>query len=154
MVPDAEVFNYQGYGFLTTPFMLLVFLNPSVFTLELIRQRISTDEEHFAAHTKESWIKYPINFGPFVVKKPSALPMVEKVLKAMNFQVTHAQNYDPKGIISQRSVHAHRSVFIHSMIPELSLEANSIAYDFDWTHAEKFRILKKCKVRSHILPFP
>ena len=90
--------------FLATPFMLPVYLTSSVFALELIRQRISVDEDHFIVHKKDSWIKYPINFGPFVVKNPTTLPMVEKVLKAMKFQVTHAQNYDPKGIISQRRV--------------------------------------------------
>ena len=100
--------------------MLLVYLTPSIFTLELIRHRISVDEEHFTMHRKDSWIKYPINFGPFVVKKPAALPMVEKVLKAMKFQVTHAQNYDPKGIISHKRVQVQRSSFIHSMITELS----------------------------------
>ena len=80
--------------------MLLVFLNPSIFALELIRSRISTNEEHFTAHMKDSWIKYPINFGPFIVKNPTTLPIVEKILKDMKFQVTHAHNYDPKGIIS------------------------------------------------------
>ena len=88
------------YGFSAAPFMLPFFLTPSMFTLELIRQRTFADEEHFTAHKKDFWIKYPINFGHFVVKRPAALPMLEKVLKAINFQVTHAQNYDPKGIIS------------------------------------------------------
>ena len=77
------------YGFSVAPFMLLVYLTPSLFALELMRQRIYVDEEHFTSHRKDSWIKYPINFGPFVVKKPTTLPMVEKVLKAMKFQVTH-----------------------------------------------------------------
>ena len=82
--------------------MLPVFLTPSVFALELIRHRISAGEEHFTAHRKDSWIKYPINFGPFVVKKSTTLQMVEKFLKVMNFQMTHAKNYDPKGTISHR----------------------------------------------------
>ena len=88
------------YGFSAAPFMLPIFFTPLEFALELIRQRISANEEHFTAHRKDSWIKYPINLGPFSVKKPTVLPMVEKVLKAMKFQVTHAQNYNPKGIIS------------------------------------------------------
>ena len=71
------------------------------------------------------------------MKKPSTLTMVEKVFKAMKFQVTHAHNYDPKGVISQRRVQVQRSVFIHSMIPDLSQEANSLTHDFDWTPAEK-----------------
>ena len=73
------------YGFSTSPFMLPFYLTPFVFTLELIRQRISADEEHFTVHRKDSWIKYPINFRPSIVKKPTLLPMVEKVLKAMKF---------------------------------------------------------------------
>ena len=87
------------YGFLVSPFMLPVYLTPLVFTLDFIRKRIFANEEHFTMHRNDSWIKYPINFGPFVVKKPTTLAMVEKVLNAMNFQVTHAQNYDPNGII-------------------------------------------------------
>ena len=93
--------------------MLPIYLTPSVFKLELIKKRISADEEYFTTHKKDSWIKYPINFGPFIVKKPASLPKVEKVLKAMNFQVTHAHNYDPKGIISQSRVQVQRSTFIH-----------------------------------------
>ena len=112
------------YGFSTAPFMLPVYLTPSVFALELIGQRISADEEHFTAHRKDSWIKYPINFGPFVVRKLAALPMVKKFLKAMKLEVTRAQNYDPKGIISPRRVQVQRSAFIHSMIPGLSQESN------------------------------
>ena len=92
------------YGFSDASFKLQVYLTPSVFTLELIRQRIYVDEEHFTSHRKDSWIKDPINFKPFVVKKETTLPMVEKVLKDMNFQVTHAHNYYPKGIISHRRV--------------------------------------------------
>ena len=80
--------------------MLPFYLTPSVFALELITQKIYADEEHFTTHRKDSWIKYPINFGPFVVKNPTTLPIVEKFLKAMKFKVTHALNYDPKGIIS------------------------------------------------------
>ena len=84
--------------------MLPIYLNPSIFALELIRKRNSADEEHFTAHEKDSWIKYPINFGPFIVKKLATLQNVGKLLKNMNFQVTHAHNYDPKGFISQRRV--------------------------------------------------
>ena len=78
------------YGFLYTPFTLPVYLNPSVFTAELIRKSVSADEEHFTTHRKDSWMKYPINFGSFIVNKLETLPKVEKVLKAMNFKVTDA----------------------------------------------------------------
>ena len=92
------------YGFLAAPFMLPVYLNPSVFTLELIGKRIYADEEHFISHRKDSWIKYPVNFRSLVVNNPAALPKVEKFLKSLKFQVTREHNYDPKGIISHRRV--------------------------------------------------
>ena len=88
------------YGFLATPFMIPVYLTPLVLALELIKKRISADEEYFTTHKKDSWIKYPINFRPFIVKNPTTLPKMKKVLKDMKFQVAHAHNYDPKGIIS------------------------------------------------------
>ena len=103
MVLDVEVFNYKGIFF--CPFHVTSLpCTPLVFALELIGKRVSANEEHFTAHRKDSWIKYPINFRPFIVKKTIVLPMVEHVFKAMNFQVAHAHNYDPKGIISQRRV--------------------------------------------------
>ena len=34
-------------------------------------------------------------------------------------------------------------VFIHSMIPDLSQEENSLPYDFDWTPAEKVEAPKE-----------
>ena len=76
------------------------------------------------------------------MKKPASLPKVEKVLKAMNFQVTHAHNYDPKGIISQRRVQVQKSIFIHSMILDLSQEENSLSYDFNWNPVEKMHAPK------------
>ena len=73
------------------------------------------------------------------MKKPTTLPMVEKVLRAMNFQVAHAHNYEPKGVISHRRVQGQRSAFVHSMIPDLCKEENSLAHDFDWSPAEKIQ---------------
>ena len=133
------------YGFSAASFMLPFFLTPSVFALELIRQRISIDEEHFTAHRKDSWIKYPINFGPFVLRNPTTLPMVEKFLKAMKFQVTHAQNSDPKGIISQRRFQVQRSVFIHSMILELSQRKILFPMILIGLLQRKFKLLRSAK---------
>ncbi len=54
------------YGFLVVPFLLPVFLTLTVFSLKLIKQRISDDIEHFTAHKKDSSIKYPINVISFI----------------------------------------------------------------------------------------
>ncbi len=41
-------------------------------------------------------------------------------------------NYDPKHVISNRRVENDRAPFQHSMIPDLSKEANSLLYDCIW----------------------
>ena len=68
--------------------------------------------------------------------------------------MTHAHNYDPKGIISQRRVQGQRSVFIHSMILDLSHEANSLAYDFDSTPVEKIQAPKEVQGMVPATPLP
>ena len=47
-----------------------------------------------------------------------------------------------------------RSVFIHSMIADLSQEANSLAYDFDWTPVEKIQDPKEVQGMILTNPFP
>ena len=41
------------YGFTASPYILPVFLTPTIFSLELIRQRIHADIEHFTSHKKK-----------------------------------------------------------------------------------------------------
>jgi len=84
------------YGFTAIPFHLPRFLTPIVFALELSMKRLSAEVENFVAHKKESGVKYPINIGPFVIKKHATLQIVECVLKGMGFPESYAMNYDPK----------------------------------------------------------
>ena len=57
------------YGFVNQPFILLAFLTPRVFSLEMIRQRIIVENENFLNFRKSSQIRFPCAIGPFNVKK-------------------------------------------------------------------------------------
>ena len=48
----------------------------------------------------------------------------------------------------------HRSVFIHSMIPDLYQEENSLAYDFYWTPVEKIQAPKEVQGIVPATPLP
>ena len=59
------------FGFTGSPYVLPIFLTTSVFALEVMRQRILADREHFTAPSlkRSSWIKYPLTVGNFVLKR-------------------------------------------------------------------------------------
>jgi len=62
------------YGYQEGPYLLPVFLNPRIFSLEFIRQRIISETEHFLKAHKASNLKFPFMVGPFVVNNRSYLP--------------------------------------------------------------------------------
>ena len=119
------------FGFTGSPYVLPIFLTTSVFALEVMRQRISADIEHFTAPSlkRSSWIKYPLTVGNFILKKEAALPIIEKVLKQLNFPQVSPVKYDPKHIISERRLEYRRALFQHSQAETWIGEANSLIYD-------------------------
>ena len=90
------------YGFTGEPYRLPAFLNPSIFALEYMRQRVRAEEEHFGAFKKSSNIKFPLKVGSFIFKNKGALVFIEKLLESMEFQKEKRVNYDPHHIISLR----------------------------------------------------
>ena len=123
------------FGFSAAPLILPVFLTSNVFSLELMRQRLHSDIEHFTAPKlkKSAWIKYPLTVGHYVLKKEGALPIIEKVLKQFKFPEAMPLNYDPKHVISNRRLENDRSTFQHSAILDISKEENSLEFDFPWS---------------------
>ena len=90
------------YGFLHQPYNLLSFFTIRVFSLELIRQRLTIEEEHILSFRKSSSINFPWEIGPYAVKSRTSLPLVDSLLKSMGFSLGQAINYDPHQIISKR----------------------------------------------------
>ena len=69
------------YRFTHQPYVLPAFLTLSMFSLELIRKRLTAKNEKFISFRKHAYIKFPWVVGPFTVKIKLALPKVEILLR-------------------------------------------------------------------------
>ena len=85
-------------------FVLPAFFTLRVYALELIMQRLVVDNEHFLNFKKSPNIKFPWAIGPFVIKNKVALPLIESILREMEFPIEDAIHYDPHYIISNKRV--------------------------------------------------
>jgi hypothetical protein len=73
------------YGYQEGPYLLPVIINPRIFSLEFIGQRIISEIEHFLKVHKASNLKFPFMVGPFVVKNKSCLPQIQHKLSEFRF---------------------------------------------------------------------
>ena len=73
------------YGFFHPPYVLPTFLTPRIFALELIRQKLSVENDQFINFKKSSEIKFPWVVSPFIIKSKASLLVVEILLKEMRF---------------------------------------------------------------------
>ena len=112
------------YGFTGQPYRLPSFLTPRIFALELMRQRLLSEEEHFGAFKKSSNIKFPLKVGPFIFKSKGALAFIEKLLENMDFIKEVNVNYDPHHVISLRKQVNKNKPFEHQAIEGLAEMAN------------------------------
>ena len=109
--PDKRIGNWflsykstitRLYKFVYQPYGLHVFLNLRVFSLEMIRQRLIVENEHFLSFRKSSNINFPWSIGPFVIKNKVVLQLIEILIRGMGFPTEAAINYDPHHIISNK----------------------------------------------------
>ena len=112
------------YVFTHEPYILHAFLTPMIFALELIKQNLIVENDHFINFRKASKIKFPWVLGPFIVKIKYALPVVESLLKYMGFQTSTAINYDPHHVISIRRQVNKNNPFEHQEVEGLIESAN------------------------------
>ena len=70
--------------------------------MELIRHKLIVENEHFINFRKSLEIKFPWVVGPFIIKNKDALPVVESLLKGMDFRISFAIDYDPLYVITKR----------------------------------------------------
>ena len=73
-----------------------------VFSLELIRKRVTVEEEHFMNYKKRSNLIFPWEVGPYTLRSIASLPLVGNLLRDMGYSLEQAMNYDPHQIISKR----------------------------------------------------
>ena len=109
-------------------YVLLAFLTPRIFLLELIRKNLIVENEHFIKFKKSSKIKFPWVVGPFITKSKDYLPVVESLLKEMKFQTVVAINYDPHHVISIRRQVNKNKPFEQQEVEGLAETANWLDY--------------------------
>ena len=73
------------YGFPHQPYVLPEFSTMRVFAVELIRQRLIVEDEHFLSYKNPSEIKFPWTVGPLTIKSKVSLSAIESMLKEMGF---------------------------------------------------------------------
>ena len=112
------------YSFVHQPYILPNFLTTRVFSLELIRQRLTVEEEQFLNYKKRSNLIFPWEVGPYTVRSKTALPLVGNLHKDMVFSLEQAVNCDPHQIISKRRKAHKCKPFEHTKIPGLREAAN------------------------------
>ena len=112
------------YSFVHQPYILPAFLTAMVFSLELIKQRLTVEEEHFLNSKKSSNLIFPWEVGPYTVRSRVSLPLVGSLLKDMGFSLEQAVNYNPHQIISKRRKDHKCKPFEHTEIPRLREVAN------------------------------
>ena len=65
------------YGFTHEPYILPAFLTPNIFALELIKQKLIVENEHFINFKKALEIDFPWVVGPSIIKRKDTLPVVD-----------------------------------------------------------------------------
>ena len=97
MYPDYKVIKV--YGLEEQPYRLPTFLTPRIFSLEVLRQRLHSDELHFSSKKQTSTFKVPITIGPFIVKNRAAIELIDDIMACFGFASDFACQYDPLNII-------------------------------------------------------
>ena len=102
-----------------------------MFALELIRQRLTAEEEHLLRFKKPSEVKFPWTVGPITIKNKSSLPMIENLLREMGFSMEAVVNYNPHHIISDMRKANKNNPIEHSKVAGLSEATNWMEYSRD-----------------------
>ena len=101
-----------------------LFITPRVFSLDLVRQKLIVENEHFISFKKSLEIKFPWVIGPFIIKNKVALPVVESLLKGMDSKASFRVNYDPEHVISIRIQVNKNKPFEHQEVEGLAEKTN------------------------------
>jgi hypothetical protein len=115
------------YGSEEKLYILSVFLTPSIFALEVLRQRLHSYLVHLASRNQTSSFKVPITLGPFIVKHKSIVELIDDIMACFGFQEEPSCQYDPYHIISDRRKKHKRNMYDHKGTYEMEKVANKLA---------------------------
>ena len=101
------------YGCEEKPYKLPVFLTPRIFALEVLRQRLHSDELHFSSKKRSTNLKFPIIVGPFTVRNKAAIELIDGIMSCFSFSTNEGCKYDPLHIISKKKKRQKRGGYEH-----------------------------------------
>jgi len=90
------------YGLEEKPYRIPTFLTPHIFSPEVLRKRLHSDELHFSSKKQTSTFKVPITVGPFTVKNKAVVEMIDDMMACFGFVEYFSCQYDPHHLISKR----------------------------------------------------
>lgn len=119
------------YGCEEPPYKLPVFLTPRIFALEVLRQRLHSDQLHFSSKMHTTNLKFPITVGPFIVRNKLAIELIDGIMACFSFITNEACKYDPLQIISKKKKRQKRGGYEHQGTPEMTQLANNLTLHID-----------------------
>lgn len=88
------------YGAEVKPYKFPVYLTAKIFALGYPRWRIDSYERHFVFKGRKSNFTVHAEIFPFIINARTTLLIVEKMIKAFNFEEDTLWKYDPHKVIS------------------------------------------------------
>ena len=119
------------YGFDQPPYRLPTFLTPRIFSLEVLRKRLNSNELHFSSKNQTSTFKVPITVGPFIVKNREAIELIDDMMPCFGFIQDLSCQYDPLHIIFKKRKRKKRGNYEHQGTPKMEQMANKLTLPSD-----------------------
>ena len=96
-----------------------------------MRQRLHSDELHFASRKQTSTFKVPITIGCFIVRNKAAVELIDDIMACYGFLEEPSCQYDPHHLISKRRKKHQRGNYEHQGTQEMDLMENKLTFLFD-----------------------
>ena len=106
------------YGCEEKPYKLPV--TPRIFALEVLRQRLHSDELHFSSKKQTTNLKFPITIGTFTVRNKATIQLIDDIMVLFRFSTDEACQYDPLQIISKKKKRQKRGGYDHKGTLEMT----------------------------------
>lgn len=119
------------YGSEDQPYRLPAFLTPRIFSLEVLRKRLHSDELHFSSKKHTSSFKVPITIGPLTVKNRAVIELIDDIMACFGFNLDFSCQYDPLEIISKKRKRQKRGNYEHQETPKMEQMTNKLTLPSD-----------------------
>ena len=119
------------YGYEEQPYRLLTFLTPKFFSLEVLRQRLHSDELHFSSKKQTSSFKVPITVGPFTIRNKVAIELIDDIMACFRVIPDEVCQYDPLQLISKKKKKQRRGNYEYHGTPEMMELENKLTLHTD-----------------------